>query len=173
MDTTRLPSPEDLAALLEYCEDGTLRWLPRPRDMFEDERIFKSWNGRYAGKPALTADNGNGYRFGVVRYARVYAHHVVWCLVHGVWPDREIDHIDRDRANNRISNLRCVSHMENCTNLGTRSTNTSGHANIVWRRDRGVWVFQARANGRLHSGHYQTLNEALSARDAFRSAIRG
>lgn len=173
MDTTRLPPPEELAALLECREDGTLRWLPRPRSMFEDERIFRSWNSRYAGKSALTADNGNGYRFGVVKYARVYAHHVVWCLANGAWPNNEIDHIDRNRANNRISNLRCVSHMENCFNQGTRSTNTSGHANIFWRRDRGVWAFRARVHGRLHSRHYQTLHEALSARDAFRSAPRG
>lgn len=164
--TMAKPSPAQMAELLEYREDGRLYWRPRPREMFDSMRIWKSWNGRYAGRPALTADNGNGYRFGVILYSRVYAHHAVWCLAKGQWPSSELDHIDRDRSNNRPENLRTVTHRENCQNLGMRSTNTSGHSNVSWRADRGAWVVRKRVDGKLkHVGLFQSLIEAVAARD--------
>lgn len=41
-----------------------------------------------------------------------YCHRLAWLYVHGVWP-LEIDHIDHDRSNNRIANLRSVTHRQN------------------------------------------------------------
>ena len=44
------------------------------------------------------------------------AHRVAWLLVHGAWPDGQIDHINGDRCDNRMSNLRCVSASVNAQN---------------------------------------------------------
>jgi len=57
-------------------------------------------------------------------YARIFVegigyalHRIVWAIVHGVDPgDMPIDHIDRDKNNNTIDNLRRVSHSENGRN---------------------------------------------------------
>lgn len=45
------------------------------------------------------------------------AHRVSWLIHNGKWPDNEIDHINRDRSDNRISNLRDVAHRDNMNNM--------------------------------------------------------
>jgi hypothetical protein len=57
----------------------------------------------------------------------------------------EADHIDRDIDNNDVSNLRWVTHRENCENRGEHkksSRNTSGHKNIFFRQQRQTWIYQ-------------------------------
>jgi len=51
---------------------------------------------------------------------------LIWAMVNGEWPDGEIDHINGDRSDNRISNLRVVTHRENAMNRSRRSDNASG-----------------------------------------------
>lgn len=60
---------------------------------------------------------------------KVYSHHIVWFLCNGEWPPetgKEIDHVDRDRGNNRLSNLRLTSHSVNMCNTAAKN----------WRRYR-------------------------------------
>lgn len=147
---------------------GKLYWLPRPVSMFPDERAAKTWNTRYAGAEALTADNGKGYKYGVVLYQRVYAHHVVWCLEHGDWPKQQIDHIDRNRANNVPVNLRDVSRTVNMRNTGMRRNNTSGERNVSWDKTRGLWMVRVRPplGAAKNVGRFERLQDAVEARDA-------
>jgi hypothetical protein len=58
------------------------------------------------------------------------AHRVAWFLCKGAWPIEEVDHINGNKADNRIENLRCVSGAENQKNAKTRTDNTSGYHNI-------------------------------------------
>lgn len=72
----------------------------------------------WRGQNKAGGDKGNGYirlRFKGTRYA---AHRIAWALHYGEWPHGEIDHINRDRSDNRISNLRVVSRSENMRNRG-------------------------------------------------------
>lgn len=67
---------------------------------------------------------------------RLYkAHRLVWLWHHGKWPDHQIDHIDRDPANNRIENLRDVSNVVNQLNRRDRS-NKTGFAGVFKRRNK-------------------------------------
>lgn len=104
------------------------------------ERDFSAqgWNTSYAGRQALTSDNGSGYRVGSVDCVKVYAHRVAWAIVHGEWPSI-IDHIDGDRSNNRISNLRSVSHAENARNCRLNKNNTSGTNGVSWNKAARKW----------------------------------
>ncbi|BBD74633.1 HNH endonuclease [Pectobacterium phage PPWS2] len=76
--------------------------------------------------PALAAKDGRGYCNGFYKYTNLKAHRVVWFLHHGTLPEC-VDHIDGDRTNNRIENLRAVSSAQNTTNqLGRGYTVVGG-----------------------------------------------
>tara|TARA_R100001143_G_C3351183_1_gene129611 strand:- start:119 stop:490 length:372 start_codon:yes stop_codon:yes gene_type:complete len=112
--------PFDLPELLSVDFDkGLLFW--KERDIFyfqnQDERIWKSWNTQYAGTQAFTAPIG-GYFQGQIFGKLYYAHRIIWTMYYGDWPENEIDHIDRNGFNNKISNLRDVTHQVNMNNKG-------------------------------------------------------
>lgn len=162
-----LPDPEFLRKLLRYDPDaGKLFWRDRPRDMFCSDRIFRSWNARFSGAEALTAINKDGYRRGLINKKDFVAHRVMWAIFHGEWPQRQIDHINGNRTDNRLNNLRVVSNKTNCRNQRRRKTNSSGVMGVSWfARDR-CWRAAIKVNGKtIHLGYYQTLSEAKNARE--------
>lgn len=59
-------------------------------------------------------------------------HHVAWFLTYGYWPTKEIDHIDGNRLNNAIANLREATRSENECNKKKRKDNTSGVKGVYW-----------------------------------------
>ena len=85
---------------------------------------------------------GNGY----VGIGRQYAHRLAWLCVHGRWHNGDIDHINRDKTDNRISNLRECSRSENQRNQGLTAANRSGFKGVCQRR--GRWIATIRDNGR-------------------------
>lgn len=94
---------------------------------------------------------------------RYLAHRLAWLYVHGDWPSNCIDHIDADRGNNRISNLRDVTDEVNRENMRRpRSDNTSGYLGVYSHQNR--WYARVQSKGRLvyQSGH-ETPEEAYSA----------
>ena len=60
-----------------------------------------------------------------------------------------IDHIDRNRLNNDLSNLRWFSYVDNSHNTSKYSTNTSGHKNINFRKGRKTWRYVFRYKGKV------------------------
>lgn len=164
MKTTDALTPEILRDLMEYFpETGEIRWKFRDRHHFESDRIWAAWNSQNAGKAALTADNGNGYKFGNVLCKRVYAHRAAWALHFGEWPSMEIDHANRIKSDNRIDNLRDVSHVANCQNRGVRKGNVSGHKYISFDKARGRWLVMFKNK---NIGRFLDLEDAIRARDA-------
>lgn len=63
----------------------------------------------------------NGYVRVKIDYMDIYAHHIVWALSHGEWPDSDIDHINCDRGDNKPSNLRLASKKQNQGNKSKKS----------------------------------------------------
>lgn len=111
-------TPEWLRENISYCcKTGVMLWKPRHSD--------KRWTTRYAGKPAL-ANEKKGYLSGCIAGHFVLAHRAAWAMHFNAWPSGEIDHINGDRTDNRIKNLRNVSPRENNRNRATPRTNTSG-----------------------------------------------
>jgi hypothetical protein len=160
--TDDLPTIEELHKLLSYSPDtGALTWRAR-RD------VKASWNTRYAGKPALACIHEDGYRKGRIHRVLFRAHRVAWALHHGSWPELDIDHINGDRSDNRITNLRQVTRSENQRNMRLPSDNKSGVVGVYWSTARKKWVAEIRnAQGRKrHLGVFEDLEDAATARRA-------
>lgn len=138
---------------------GILIWRERPRSDFKTNRSFNTFNTLRAGKLAGNIDCLDGYRkIGID--GRLYrAHRLVWLHVYGAWPTGEIDHINQDKADNRVENLRAVDRQTNARNVPLRKDNTSGHVGI---RARGNSFRAFIGNTRL--GTFPTLEAALEAR---------
>jgi len=77
-----------------------------------------------------------------------------------------IDHIDRNPANNRVNNLRWVNHYDNAVNSNTRCDNQLGHKNICIKYNRFI-VEITRNKQEVFYGNYETLEEAIKARDDY------
>lgn len=177
----KLLTPEELRQLLEYNPStGELVWKERDAEQFTDDGAMQSaarsawWNARYAGKPALNCiDPSNGYRTGKVKGHYVKAHRVAWAIYHGQWPDDAIDHINGDRADNRISNLRDVTQAENMRNQTRPITNTSGHIGVSFDRQSGKWAAYIcpGKSRKKFLGKFSRKEDAIQARAAAESNL--
>ena len=158
-----------VAALREIVEldhaSGLLTWLERPLRMFKDARACKSWNTRFAGKPAFNTLSGNGYMHGGLFDKKVYTHRVIFALANDRWPTQSVDHIDGNRLNNRPSNLRDVDHRTNCLNQPTSKANTSGFTGVSFDKSRDSFEAYLTESGKKVSlGRFSSVSDAAAAR---------
>lgn len=115
------------------------------------------------GEPVGHIDR-EGYRRLRIGGRQYLEHRLVWMWHHGEFP-RILDHIDRDRSNNRIDNLRPCHESENAANAGAPSSNTSGYRGVYFDTDRMKWVARIRytrdgVRHRYRIGRYTTADEA-------------
>ena len=82
----------------------------------------------------------NGYWEIEIDHKKYKAHRLAWLYVYGEMPKNLIDHIDNDRSNNRISNLREATYQTNSENYKTPKTNKSGVKNVSWYKNLDKWV---------------------------------
>ena len=163
-------SYEALAAQVTYDpETGVVTWNLRE----EIARWDKAFNAQFAGRECGSIDY-HGYRIIGFRHEgklkRLKAHRLAWLIVHGKPPDGEIDHINRNRADNRISNLRDVHRHINQRNASRRVDNTSGVTGVAWDKNSGKWLAQASIDGRpRYIGRFTCIHEASAAVKAFRA----
>lgn len=157
-------APETLRELLECDpEMGTLVWRPRELALFVNARAANRWNTCHAGRVAFNTLESKGYLSGKLLGRRLKAHRVIWAMVHDTWPD-EIDHINGDKSDNRISNLRSVTHSENGRNCKLSKSNTHGFQGIHRRRS-GRWSAYISIDGkRAVIGTFDTKDRAIAAR---------
>lgn len=92
-------------------------------------------------------------------------HRLAWFWVHKEWPQEEVDHINGDRTDNRISNLRAVSRLLNAQNIRTLNRkNTSGFTGVSFAKDKGKWVVRIKTPGKYrHVGYFSSKEEAGAA----------
>ena len=159
----KYPSAETLRELLIYnpCT-GELRWKRRPHRDWRDLRHNRHKAGRVAG----TTQPG-GYVFIGIDHAKQYrflAHRIAWILWYGEDPTLEIDHINRIKNDNRITNLRTVDRSAQARNKGMYSNNTSGYAGVSLHKPSNKWRAAIGCGGRIrHIGYFDTPEEASAA----------
>lgn len=155
---------EQVSMLLRYDpKTGRLFWLSRDPSMFTNQARCNIWNAKCAGKEAMTAISGNGYRQGKIFGKLFQSHRVCWLLQHGSWPTGVIDHIDGDKLNNAAGNLRDVNAIENSRNCCLKKNNSSG-VNGVRRKGR-KWQARIMVDRVLITiGAFNSIAEAEAAR---------
>lgn len=79
----------------------------------------------------------------------------------------QVDHINRDKDNNYVSNLRWATRQENCDNRGMTNRNTSGHKYISYDKSQNRWKFEYQKRGSKFRKYFKTKTEALCAKFFF------
>lgn len=144
---------EIMAKHLSYDpETGLLTWVR--------ERNGKSGTGQVAGCVAH-----NGYIRIHLWYRRYHAHRIAWLLMTGAWPKEQIDHINRNRADNRFVNLREATAFQNSCNKARKEVQG------VYRFPDKARKFPYRAmiqvkGKRYYLGYFATREEARAAYQA-------
>lgn len=129
-------------------------------------RLFKGGHRRTVG----TKKAHDGYTKVGFNGAEYVAHRLIWWLVHGELPCGFIDHVNGDKSDNRLCNLRLATDAENKRNVGMRSHNTSGFKGVTWDKTNRRWLAHATFNGRaVHLGRHPTREAAA---DAYRNFAR-
>ena len=158
MKPAQLPSAEYLHSRLTYdAATGALSWR-------HNAAYPQCWNSKWAGRGAFTAQF-QGYRTGRLDGKQYLAHRLIWAFCTGSWPTQQIDHINGDRSDNRIANLREVSNTDNARNASLSANNTSGTTGVWLDKRRNRWCAEIKINRRkVHLGSYATPEEAAQAR---------
>lgn len=161
-----LPSYEYLHNCFLYCADtGKLHWKERPTSHFLNAKAALMWNAKWAGREAGSLNDGY-YRVRIFG-SRFFVHQVVWTMWYGVWPVKQLDHIDTCRINNRIGNFREATNSENKANSKRSSNNTSGVKGVHWSTRAKKWQAGIKVDGKTrYLGTYSTLSEARRAYEA-------
>ncbi len=122
-------------------------------------------NGLFIGLDVAGCDSDNGYRYIEISNISYLEHRLIWVYVTGVWPSDQLDHINKNRADNRFSNLRQVNNSENQRNTTLRKSNTSGIMGVHVRSDNGKWSVRINHDGeRYILGSFNDFFEACCAR---------
>lgn len=151
------------------------RWIPCYHGLYEASNfgnIKSYWKKTVIALKQL--DNGHGYKFvtlhdinGVKK--QIYVHRIIWITFKGDIPENmEIDHLDCDRANNCISNLRTVTHAENMTisrvNMKLAGKTSTCHPGVI-KKKRGFEVDVKIEGIYLYIGHFTDFESACIAAD--------
>ena len=137
---------------LSYCKNtGIFTWKHHPR------------NKHLIGKQAGCLCTNTGYikirAFGKLHYA----HRLAWEFSTGSVPEDQIDHIDGNKTNNRISNLRVCTKQENAFNQKDHN-NRCGYKGVTKHKDK--WTARLTINGKnLYLGLFDSPLEAARAYD--------
>ena len=132
-------------------------------------RITVSENARENDSPGFIK---KGYLVIRVSGKDYFAHRLIWLHQHGKFPEGPLDHINRVKTDNRLSNLREVTPSQNMQNTNEACHNTSGTKGVVWVKETQKWRVKIRLeNQRFHLGNFDSYDEAVSVYQGARSLL--
>lgn len=140
--------PEELRLLRQWC----LKNLQYDPDRGEFFNLY--------GK-SLDRIN-NGYIRFKANKKDWYGHQLAFLIVYGYIP-KEIDHIDKNKLNNKISNLRETDRFKNMQNVLKRKINKSGLKGVSWSKSNNCWRMDIRHNHIRYHSYHKTKEEAYAA----------
>ena len=160
-----------LLSILHYDETtGVFTWRERTPDMFKDgngrytkERNCKCWNTKYAGKRAGHKNHLGRIEIGIDNL-KFLSNVLAWFYVYGDWPTVDVDHIDMNKSNDSINNLRLATRSQNMSNRTKQINNTTGYKGVCFDKARNKYYARIKANDKeLFLGRFETAEEAHNA----------
>lgn len=122
--------------------------------------VRKSSTKGYSENRIISRKTDRGYLVTTIHGKTYKVHHLVWCW-HGNQPVKELDHINRNRLDNRIENLRICTRTQNLGNSGPKNGKYKG---ITFCKQTGKWKAQIGVNYKnINLGRYSTVYEAVQA----------
>lgn len=176
------PSPQDVRRFLHYDPKTGRFWHKiRSYDTFNGTQFIKvrngkAWNQRCAGKRACTARSGTGHMTGRLMGKGYGAHRLAWLHYYGEpIPDGMfVDHINGDRADNRIVNLRLVTPQQSVYNTGPQKNSTSGAKGVYWDKQNKKWKASIKHEGKeVWLGRFESFEKAVNAYQKAAESLHG
>lgn len=151
---------EDLLDFLSYDPNtGIFRWI-------------KGRVNINIGDIAGSIDGGGYWQ--IKLFGECYAgHRLAWLYFYGVWPEKFIDHINGDKTDNRIANLREATQSQNMANSKISRNNTSGIKGVAKLKDGRYRAYITHERKRIDIGIYLTVSEAAKAREKMGRKLKG
>ncbi len=122
----------ELAHSLFNYKDGNLYWKPNP-------------NSKTKNNSLANCVGYGGYMQTNYKQKQYRTHRLIFLMHHGYLPEM-VDHIDGNKSNNKIENLRACTRTQNLLNSKIPITNTSGAKNVFWRKQRNKWEVKFKVN---------------------------
>ena len=154
----------ELNKLLSYEPDtGVFTWLV--------DGGSRRRSGNVAGQSDIIVNKYRSVRIGSKFYQ---LHRVAWCLKTGEWPEKQIDHKNGVKGDNRWDNLRLATNGQNTFNTPVSKRNTSGCKGVCWMKKEKTWRANIMVNGVVHKlGYHKSLDDAVAARRAAEARLLG
>jgi len=153
-------------------ETGEISWKEWVSpDWYKLKGAYNNYMNDRAGTTVTFGKKSSGHLYtGAGGINRIYAHRIAWVISQGSLPIHYIDHIDGNPENNKIENLRDVTHKINHRNRKMRPDNTSGYTGVTLDKRLGKWRANVHINGRYkYLGCYEKIEDAVDARKRFLS----
>jgi len=165
-----LPKPEPSVEILEELFDynsltGFVTNKYRPRKYFNTKNSYSTFNSHQVGK--RSGSEKDRFRR-ITLFGKPYPEHrLIWALYYKEWPPKEmvIDHINGDPFDNKIDNLRLVTHRENSMNRRLSCNNKSGVIGVHYYASREQWQAQITVKGKkINLGRFDNFDDAVKSR---------
>lgn len=132
---------------------------------YDPETGIFTWIQRLSGNISVGSVAGTTMRDGYIKI-RVGghghpAHRLAWLYVYGVFPENQLDHINLNKSDNSIKNLRPATSSENQRNKGLMKSNKSGYKNVSWCSRAKKWKVGLKVNRKsFHFGYFSNIQDA-------------
>lgn len=146
---------DELKALLDYDPlTGVFTWKVKPCTWV--------YVGDVAGHTARS-----GYIQIRIAGTLYYGHRLAFLYMTGAWPTHLVDHDNRNRGDNRWTNLLAATELQNMRNCARSKNNTSGVNGVLWDRQKNRWMAHITINHKKKFlGYFDNIPDATTAREA-------